>query len=526
MNKPANGQTWPQAQEAIQEFPPTHGAGINNEATTTDPTLISIVDLEKLATMKSNTGIFVATVATFKLPGGCSFLSFSPNGLALFTASSKGDVQFVWDLMRIQFTKSSPFQPHTPGPSQGQHVRQIAFFDRLTVAKIIDVAWTLPDGMTLAMVTENNTVHFLDLPSNAFSWPPPRMRGRAQVTGGASAEQQPSPPVSVASRATNAMTAAWGFTQPLLQRPRRFSGPSPNPGSSRTGALAAGITAFAGHGGKAIASGISKSFGAATGTIQSFRRAGDNKIHLPLNPPTSSRGHIRWLGGQGKETFAALVDGIVKVYTVKHVQSKKNPGKWRIRTSSTPHDLKLPYIPEYDIAPACTQSLGPDEEDAEPETVGDYGGTNKGLRLGRLVQCGLCSGQEPSIPQAEIESNAPYQPFHTDPRISIFAYSSTEAVGHSADELWVFGQPMQASKIHSGVANTQDDDLDGSEHHRALPQDEMERVTSIISDSVMEPIVSTTFRRKGSHKPTGGPTGDDVSFEDDHIALDFAALRV
>merc|ERR1712098_1012967 len=35
-------------------------------------------------------------------------------------------------------------------------------------------------------------------------------------------------------------------------------------------------------------------------------------------------------------------------------------------------------------------------------------------------------GTESSIPQAEIESNAPYQPFHTDRRVGLHIYSEEE----------------------------------------------------------------------------------------------------
>jgi hypothetical protein len=50
----------------------------------------------------------------------------------------------------------------------------------MTIARIVDVVWTSPHGERAAMVTEPGTVHILDLPASAFTWPPPRRRGPSQ----------------------------------------------------------------------------------------------------------------------------------------------------------------------------------------------------------------------------------------------------------------------------------------------------------------------------------------------------------
>ena len=177
VNQPATGAAPYQSAASIaHQFPPTHGAPSQAPSVVKDSGLISILDLESLAHHGSSTTNSPHPLATFKVPHGCSFLSFSPNGLALFTASSKGDVQFVWDLMRIQYARPSYLKagPHTG--IHGPHVRQIAQFSRMTVARIIDVVWTFPHGERAAMVTEPGTVHILDLPASAFTWPPPRRK--------------------------------------------------------------------------------------------------------------------------------------------------------------------------------------------------------------------------------------------------------------------------------------------------------------------------------------------------------------
>ncbi|KFY13572.1 hypothetical protein V492_03182 [Pseudogymnoascus sp. VKM F-4246] len=541
-NKPTNNVNgnWQSSnqKEPLPDFPPTHGAALQYDTSQSDPVLITIIDLDKLATHRNTTS---ATLATFKVPLGCSYMSFSPTGLALFTASNKGDVQFIWDLMRIQHTKSSALQPQAPGASQGIHVRQIASYTRLTVARIVDVIWTMPLGETIAMVTERNTVHFLDVPHNAFIWPPLRIRAKTSSSVYPTNIREASP--SAVAMASNVANAAWNLTQPFLARPRGASG-SFGPVPNRTGAITASLTAIAGQGGKAIASGISKSFGAATGTIQQFRRAGDNKLHLPQTATTCSVGCVKWLGGHNKETFAALVDGYVKIYTIKHIKSKSKPGVYRIHIGTAPVDMRIPSVPDNKIAPLIKRKLDlADEGDFEERDAGE----NRTLlsRPASLPAGGAILGTESSIPHAEIESNAPYQPFHTDPRVTLFAYSGvahqllspttsalfspqlpTESSKRPSGEPWVFGGPIHVVNLHVGKEHSDDDALTSSEYHRALPAESMERVTTKIPDDLSEPIVSTTRRRKASRNTPDAADDEEGFFEDDCTVIDFASNRV
>lgn len=548
-NKPSSNETgnWqpPHPAEPIHDFPPTHGAALQYDTSQSEPMLISIIDLEKLANLRSGMNAASAMLATFKMPLGCSYMSFSPSGLALFTASSKGDVQFIWDLMRIQHTKSSALQPQVAGYLQGIHIRQIACFTRLTVARIVDVIWTMPHGETIAMVTERNTIHFLDIPQNAFVWPPPRLRLKASSSLAPSTNRKTSP--SAVAIASNAVNAAWNFTQPFLARPRGLSGPGPVP--SRTGTIAASLTAIAGQGGKALASGISKSFGAASGTIQHFRRAGDNKLHLPQTATVCSVGCVKWLGGHNKETFAALLDGYVKIYTIKHIRSKSKPDVFRIHIGTAPIDIKLPSIPDHTIAPIVRRAFGLDDElDVGQREMEENHAYLR--RVASVVKTGALLGTESSIPQAEIESNAPYQPFHTDPRVGLFVYAASapqlpspsvsalfspqstegqtvEQFPTPVNEPWVFGRPIKTVKLSIGNSQLDEDDLTSSEYHRALPARAIERVTTKIPDDVAEPIVSTTRRRKaGSRRAADVADDEEGFFEDDCDVIDFASNRV
>jgi hypothetical protein len=155
-NKPTSPPQQPQqTRPPPSQFPPTHST--TNQATPKEPGLVSIVDAETLANSPT-----VTPIVSFSPPQGCSFVSFSPSSLALFTASSKGDVQNVWDLLRIQHTRFSPLQATlSPSESSGPQVRQVAQFSRMTVARIVDVIWSEPHGEHLAVVTERGTVHLL-----------------------------------------------------------------------------------------------------------------------------------------------------------------------------------------------------------------------------------------------------------------------------------------------------------------------------------------------------------------------------
>nr|GFD59083.1 hypothetical protein [Tanacetum cinerariifolium] len=59
----------------------------------------------------------------------------------------------------------------------GPHVRQVARFTRITVANVVDVAWSAPRIDKVAVVTDKGTVHMFLMPASAFQWPPHR-RGR------------------------------------------------------------------------------------------------------------------------------------------------------------------------------------------------------------------------------------------------------------------------------------------------------------------------------------------------------------
>jgi hypothetical protein len=150
------------------------------------------------------------------------------------------------------------------------------------------------------------------------------------------------------------------------------------------------------------------------------------------------------------------------------------------------------------------------------------------------------------LSRAEIETNAPYQPFHSDPRVNLFVHSSgitlserqistASVILHapgtpSPHERWVFGNEIPATKLnlHLSTYETFDDDGDGGQASQIY------RRTTTEGDGENEQIVSTTKPRKGkrgnaSASLSGGNSGLDdteLDFEDDVEFLDYATDRV
>jgi hypothetical protein len=517
------------------QFPPTHGVANQTPPASRDPGLISIIDLDFLARQNSVTGASPHPLATFKVPHGCSFLSFAPNGLALFTASSKGDVQAVWDLMRIQYAKPSFLKTGSQGVAvQGPHVRQVAQFSRMTIARIVDVVWTSPYGQRAAMVTERGTVHILDLPASAFVWPPPRRKLPATKMD----DDLGSTSLSASNVASNAVNSLWTVAKPLVSGRRRRSS------TSITAISAASMTSQAGHGTQALAAGISRSVGAATGRVNEMRKSGGSKLHLPRSSVTPTRSCIRLLNGKHNDSAIVVGDGLVGYYTIRGRKTGRSSENPKVSRSTKYVEFRLPSLPE---------PKDPSDLVLESHQVGDLEITEGFIddhRLKVRMPQTRPRGAESSIPQAEIESNTPYQPFHTDRRVSLHVYTHEEADTQSpsvsvllsplrlsdksasehvaaSSNPWAFGGAIKTIKLDVGPPDNSEDLYYTLSEHRALPTSAIERVMKFTEKSEdTEQIVVTTRIRKNAR--FSGDAGDfeEGFFEDDCEVLDFASQRV
>ncbi|KAI8634742.1 hypothetical protein F5Y19DRAFT_123252 [Xylariaceae sp. FL1651] len=525
---PPWGPVYPGRSDSAQ-FPPTYG--VSGQAVTKEPGLVSIVDLHNLTS-----SAIIHPVTTFKTPLGCSFLSFSPTGLSLFTASSKGDVQTIWDLMRIQYTKSSPLQNSQPNNGHATRVRQIAQFSRMTVARIVDVAWAKPNGERAAMVTERGTVHLLDLPTSAYTWPPPRRRAPSLESPRGGSENAP----SAVSMASNALSSAYGATRPLLNRQRRSN--SNSQGTST-------IMDHASYGGKVLAAGISHSLGNAGTAINQLRHTGENRVSLPLRNMSAGPSCAAWITGKKHHTLFVVGEGLVRMFPSKSRRPGIRKDRPRFPGGSKYNDFKLRDLPDDLIAPSVKQIIDPVED--LDLTNPDHDGGNTLVLHHRPRSVDSDYSPEAAIPQAEIESNAPYQPFHTDRRVGLHVYGDGEAglssvIQHmdsiiledapkrpkrtklhqpksAANQAWAFGQPISTVKLDLGLPIVMDEDISNSiDDHRALPVSAMERVLQVGEND--EQIVVTTRRRRGGNRTTDAD--EDGFFEDDCEVLDFADQRV
>ncbi|KAH8910137.1 hypothetical protein BR93DRAFT_935793 [Coniochaeta sp. PMI_546] len=547
---PPNGpQGWGPAHAQRQDpaqFPPTHGA-VTQPSMPKEPGLISILDLDSLSTSSS-----LHPVVTFQVPHGCSFLSLAPSGLLLFTASSKGDVHTVWDLMRTHHTRSSNLQSPTTVVAGSPRVRQVAQFSRMTVARVVDVAWTRPNGERAAMVTERGTVHLFDLPSSAFTWPPPRRRNKEGEGHAGGGEASP----SAVAMASNALSSVRNAAGPLISRPRRSNSNVP----ALTGS---GLVEGAAYGGKAIVAGISHSLGmTGKAAFNQLRQNGDKRVSLPGAVTAHGASCVIWIKGRKNHHLFGLGDGLVRTFPSRNRRTASGGAKSRTARPTRYTDFRLRQLPDDVLSLSVRAYIDPDEYLDLPE---------KGLELGNNV--GLFNdrylNQKPytgsAIPQAEIESSAPYQPFHTDRRVGLHELG-TEG-GDSADggstslsvllanttlddtatapsskkkqqkqqqqqqvatptiaEAWAFGQPINATKLDLGLPAVTEDELFNiaSGDLRALPSSAMETVYRQVGDA--EQIVVTTRRRRGPGR--AADTDEDGFFEDDCEVLDFADQRV
>ncbi|KAH8880726.1 hypothetical protein GQ53DRAFT_788502 [Thozetella sp. PMI_491] len=550
---PPGPQSWGNAgRPDAAQFPPTHGTV--TPPAPKEPGLVSILDVESM-----NASNNLHPIATFPIPQGCGFLSFSPTGLSLFTASTKGDVQTVWDLMRIQYTKSSPLQSFGAPFSGGPRVRQIAQFSRMTVARIVDVAWTKPNGQRVAMVTERGTVHLLDLPPSAFTWPPPRRRTRQQDAKGGSAEG----PASAVSLASNALSSVRDAARPLITRPRRSSS------NNQQATVASGISDYATHGGKVIAASISHSLGKTGTAISQLRHTGEKRVSLPSTTAAPGPSCVTWIAGKRDHFLFVLGDGLVRTFPIKNRKTSSGDSQ-RVPRLSRYKDFKVPRLPDDLIALSVRAYIDPEEYLDLTERDLDAG-NNTMVLAHKPRPVAQPVGTEAPIPQAEIESSAPYQPFHTDRRVALYEYTSSQlhgaavpqvpsfsnlvdAAGHEDEPstqapkrkskgskankaapdtrpmslkpsgAWAFGQPIAAIKLDIGLPPVADEALYAAdlEASRALPVEAMERFLHRGDDD--GEIVVTTRRRRGAGR--AGDPDEDGFFEDDCEVLDFADQRV
>lgn len=523
-NTPQAGSTSPRRPTSGPElqtqgcglFPPTHSQ--DTPASPSEPDTVSIIDLKRFEDGTDSRNA-LDPVSTFQVPNGCSFLSLSPNGLMLFTASKKGDVQYVWDLMQLKHCRSMAFVADEP-TGQNPNVRQVARYARLTTSSIVDVVWTAPTGDRLAVITRKGTIHVFDLPLSAFQWPPFR-RGKPTATKAPPAESM-SDDFASESAGGNTFSAAMklvgGKTQPFFSAVR---GRVPSTGTAFPNMSGFALPSAASvKSGKVVAAGLSKSMGAATGTVNTLRHVGENRLHLSglARDPAPSR--VTWICNKG-HVFLGVVDGgYFKLYRLKRASSSGQ--KSRQTHSVVGGKESQVTLPAKLQAPCGSAPLVPFDPDLTVRASLILPSASSRPTSTRL----LCQ----PLSQAEIETNTPYQPFHTDQRVGLSVFTAATQ-GSEPGGQWVFGNDIPMTKVHLRTFNSSSDDHCDDENENAAIHGnslgaggEIENLITL-GNSIgnLEEVVITTRRKKKHSTPL---KADDGFFEDDCDVLDFARDRV
>ena len=513
-------------------FPPTHANDGNNRPNK-GPVVVSILDLQQLSD-NQKTALSPQPVATFALRDGCSFLSFVPSGLALLSASTNGDVWHIWDLMRMMHGKmgllhDDPQEPDHEGPS----VRQIKQFTRATVAKIIDVIWTEPRGEQFALVTARGTVHIFSLPPTAFRWPPLRQIVQNRTARRRSGEdpdvKTPDRPSTASSTFSSAMTMVSSSTQPIVAAVRGRPASISNAVAGFKGLnFAAGAGA---KGGKVIAASVNRGIGVAASTVNTVRHMGENRLTLPFTSSSLVLPNcVRWMSGKSRGQLAVAGGGILQIYTVNEGGSgqrrpsvlDRKPAEFKL-SSSVGKTVRTGDVPEH-LMPGYWPLL------ANP--------TPAASKQSNITH---------PLSFAEIETNAPYQPFHTDRRVNLRVYADTDystlgsgsqaqykkslvspSTSHNSSP-WVFGEDIPTYQISRGSADT----FAGAEHDLEVGDGASRQVESQVDVGGggfgEGGHVVVTSRRKKARAGMGNMGVEEVDaefFEDDCEVVDFAADRV
>lgn len=408
-----------------------------------EPRLVSILDLNRISHGEAAAGNQQGLVpmATF-LPGaGASYLSFAPGGLALMTASSKGDSLFVWDLMRaIHHPPGNPPLGHktsaslgsgleaakvagAPGASNaslGKHVRQIARFNRMTVATIVEVGWSSPRGEKLTVVTERGTVHFYDLPSGAYQWPPPRRPppSSSAISNGGSVGAAG----AAVSGAVNLLNSS---TQPLLSAARRRQSGSGSMGSPGAGGI------FVHNGGSS-----SKRGQGGSGNGSPSDNSG-SRVTLPQGLGSVTAGRVRFLVGKERGYVAVNGGGVLRIYEVRPDGggSKKRRGGGVVMNNYL--EYELPLLPD-----GSSQQTQLSIEGEEKQAGGFWSGRTHHHHSRNEEQTKY--DQHP-LSFAEIETNAVFPPFHTDRHVRFFIYADSDSrhLSHQRGGGWQHDETKQ-----------------------------------------------------------------------------------
>jgi hypothetical protein len=430
----------------------------------------------------------------------------------------------VWDLLQARYSRRTLAQGEAESFAR---VRQIAKNERFSESTIVDIQWEAPIGTRYAVLTHSQTIHMFDIPLSAWRWPPPRARKKKRPIS------VPADTVTSTQQASGFLSSAMNFAnsraQPMLANLRgRTPGVGTPSGIGNTGLGLASATGL--RGGKVVAAGFSKSLGAASDTVANIRHAGQSKLHLKVE---ATPGRLAWTYRDRRPRLSILDPNEVRSYYVR---------------KTNPRDRQPETVSVFDSRRVVSVKLAEIEKDdkSTEESLAGFWHSETPPRPS--------AGTPAPLSFAEIDTNAPYQPFHSDHRVTISVFADDAAASElpsvsamfdgggaasrysPASDKWLFGQNIASIRL-SSPSPPQDayEPVD-----RPGQEGVVYRETTIQpaeAEGEMNQVVSTTRRTKskkgredadGLASPMAEGIGesDEGVFEDDVDVLDTAQDRV
>ena len=489
-------RTAQQAEGGDALFPPTNAPGNDTRRATKEPSVVAIMDLERLLDAEeSHAKHLPPPLASFALDDGCNYLSLSTDGLRLLTTSRKGEVSYIWDLRHAAHGSNHKRDVDNGDTVMGPHVTRVQRIVRNSHAVVLDTAWAR-DGNFVALLTAHGTVHLHEISARAQE--SQRRRRRSTVTAASvdkadatvSLSTGLSPPSS--NGFLGGIRSGWQTMSTQVSAMR-----APNPAPESQGRATFGIpTTFAGFrevtnagaaaSGRAIARGLSQGYSAARIGAADVWHADDNKIKHKDAPNNVAARTVRWVRTRSGISIAVACGGKVFLYPIQRVT--------RQRGETTFSGLKAESKGrrEFGLPPIATTSA-PAQSNRNNSCAQQGPHGFWGLRAPAFIQQNALDAnsknkQDSESDKAHYETNPPFCPLYIDRRVSMLGFSSPshsydggahdlavsefQIKGHGLDDEqpWLFGEPLPSSvKLNDRSASSDDsisdEDDDARDHH-------------------------------------------------------------
>ncbi|KAF2208799.1 hypothetical protein CERZMDRAFT_114327 [Cercospora zeae-maydis SCOH1-5] len=527
------------------EFPPTK-APTNDLRTAKEPALVSLIDLDSLLVWETQKPKYAPVpMSTFALLDGCNFVSLSSTGTRLLTSSRKGEVSMIWDLAQV--AHGTPRRHDTTGleVSTCPSITQLLRVARNSPSTLLSCAWSRDDD-AVAMLTNHGTIHLHEVPSR----PQSRKRKRTasttvNATEKADATVSLSTGLSPPSSGFLGSIKSWSQTVSTQVNSIRTTSPASAFGLPTTFAGFREATAAAGNAGsRAVARGLSQGLTAAKGASSDYWHADDNKIRhtKALQTPFSAKS-VKWIRRNGATSVAVVCGGTLHIHPVQRVTRRKG--------SQVVTNLKHERYAHkaFPLPPIASK---PDHAAAKGADLSCIGQGPHGFWSLRSASSPLASDRRAGVMAAphgwactnDVETNAPYCPFHVGSQIGIYAFdemeysqyracptfTSFQQRGHGTDQRpWTFGDAMPpSSKINEQMP---DDFRESSYGTGPADQDYEEEVASQMESKLtiqpprgkrQDEHIRVSTRRRGRVQVTAddGHEGLDLMEDDEgHIGI-------